>query len=688
MSIFHKMFMATSGVSVVTPPPSELADPYFNNVELLLHGDGTNGSTTITDSSPDTKTITVSSNAQIDTAIKKFGTGSIQFDGTGDQLSFTNTGFGTGDFTYEAWIYPNAQVQAFPAFFVVVDDASSSNRITAQYDINGQANKFRLNVGGTSIYSGTKSTGQWYHVAVVRSGTTVTFYLDGASLGTATYSYNVPSHTGYIGGNTGRNSVLSFKGYIDDLRITNGVARYTADFNPPSAAHPDIGSDQYFYATELLIPANGASGSTTFTDDSSSSRTITASGNAQIDTAIKKFGSGSAEFDGNGDYLIAGTGTPSYPNFGTGPFTIEMWIYNTTSGLQGLWTTHRVGTSGGMYFYIDTNNRLNHGSSGNGDNGSNPTSNNVISLNTWHHVALCREGTGTNQTRIFVDGTVVSSHTDTSNYQTYTYGPYLGAFDEGGNDPYYYTGYIDDVRISNVARYTSDFTPPRIEHPDFGATREAVSITANGNAQISTAQSKFGGSSAYFDGTGDRLESPSLADLSGGPWTIEGWYYFGADPNSATKLLWSLNDQGTLGYAQLQTVSGTTTLRLQQRGGSYLSNGTFNFNINTWYHIATVWDGTNMKVYVNGTAALSSTTNVIQNAGNGLTINGDGGGSLTFAGYIDEFRISTTARYTSNFTVPTSAFNNDSNTSLLLHMDNPNSSTTFIDDNGLLTSTE
>ncbi len=185
-----------------------------------------------------------------------------------------------------------------------------------------------------------------------------------------------------------------------------------------------------------------------------------------------------------------------------------------------------------------------------------------------------------------------------------------------------------------------------------------VSVVANGDAQISTAQSKFGGASAYFDGTGDRLESPSLADLSGGPWTIEGWYYFNTDPNSATKLLWSLNDEATLGYAQLNTLSGTNTLRLQQRGGLYLSDGTYNFDINTWYHIATVWDGTNMKVYVDGTAALSSTTNVIQNAGNGLTINGDGGGSLTFAGYIDEFRISTAARYTSNFTPPTAAFSN------------------------------
>ena len=176
-----------------------------------------------------------------------------------------------------------------------------------------------------------------------------------------------------------------------------------------------------------------------------------------------------------------------------------------------------------------------------------------------------------------------------------------------------------------------------------------------------------GGYSAYFDGSGDRLEIASIGDLSSTNYTIEGWYYFNTDPNSATHLLWSLNDEGTTGYAQLQTVSGTTTLRLQQRGGSHLSNGTFDFLTNTWYHIATVWDGSNMKVYVNGAEALSSTTNVIQNAGNGLTLNGDGGGSLQFQGYIRDFRIVTSAVYTSaGFTPPTAPLTAISNTELLV----------------------
>ena len=215
---------------------------------------------------------------------------------------------------------------------------------------------------------------------------------------------------------------------------------------------------------------------------------------------------------------------------------------------------------------------------------------------------------------------------------------------------------------SFLLKTDSDGTDNQVDASSIGRT-----ITEGGNT-TSSAFTPYapGGYSAKFDGTGDRLEMTAIGDLSSTNYTIEGWYYFDTDPNSATHLLWSLNDEATTGYAQLQTVSGTTTLRLQQRGGSYISNGTYDFDVNTWYHIATVWDGTKMKVYVNGSEALSSTTNVIQNAGNGLTLNGDGGGSYQFAGYIRDFRISTTARYTDSFTPPTDPLTADGNTDTLL----------------------
>lgn len=193
-------------------------------------------------------------------------------------------------------------------------------------------------------------------------------------------------------------------------------------------------------------------------------------------------------------------------------------------------------------------------------------------------------------------------------------------------------------------------------------------VEQNGPEAATFTPYRSGGYSVYFDGSGDRLEIDSpIGDLSSTNYTIEGWYYFLTDPNSLTHLLWTLNDDGGTGYAQLQTVTSTTTLRLQQRGGAHLSNGTFDFDTNTWYHIATVWDGTNMKVYVNGAEALSSTTNVVQNAGNGLCLNGDGAGNLQFKGYIRDFRIVTSAVYTTaGFTPPTEPLTAITGTDVLL----------------------
>ena len=94
---------APSGQTVGTDPAT-IGDPNFANVTLLLHGDGTSGSTTITDSSSTPKTITVNGNAQIDTAVKKFGTGSIEFDGTNSNLTLASGLIGSDDFTIEYFV--------------------------------------------------------------------------------------------------------------------------------------------------------------------------------------------------------------------------------------------------------------------------------------------------------------------------------------------------------------------------------------------------------------------------------------------------------------------------------------------------------------------------------------------------------------------------------------------------------
>ena len=207
-------------------------DPDFANVSLLLHGDGTNGSTTIVDSSSSPKTVTAVGDAQISTTQSKFGGSSLAFDGAGDVLTIpSNTAFafGTGDFTVEAWVYHTGNIN---------EAILSFNSFHFLYGISGQLRFF--NATSPSVIDATVSyiDNAWTHVAAVRSGTTVTLYQNGVNVGSGTSSVNYANDQNVnVGSYVGTASF--WEGYIDDLRVTKGVARYTANFTPPTAPFPD-----------------------------------------------------------------------------------------------------------------------------------------------------------------------------------------------------------------------------------------------------------------------------------------------------------------------------------------------------------------------------------------------------------------------------------------------------------------
>jgi len=222
-------------------------DPDFANVSLLLHGDGTNGSTTITDSSSNSNSVTANNGAQISTTQSKFGGSSIEFLSTANTgLSVTSSSvfqFGTGDWTVEAWIYQRSQVQ-YSTLFEIGNHANTDS-IT-----------FTVGTDGFLTYSGgffgpqinTFTLNTWQHIAVTRAGNLLYFFLNGTIVGnsggysfvnnlTATSTVSVAYPYGLLP--TANNSNYRFNGYIDDFRITKGVARYTANFTPPTAPFPD-----------------------------------------------------------------------------------------------------------------------------------------------------------------------------------------------------------------------------------------------------------------------------------------------------------------------------------------------------------------------------------------------------------------------------------------------------------------
>ena len=214
-------------------------------------------------------------------------------------------------------------------------------------------------------------------------------------------------------------------------------------------------------------------------------------------------------------------------------------------------------------------------------------------------------------------------------------------------------------------------------------------VTANGDVQHSTAQSKFGASSIRFDGTGDYLTIPNSSDwdFGTGDFTIEFWarldnasvrqyYMSNGDVPSGTKSL-AFKNQENRRFKYLPSTTGSS-YDLEGYGGG--PDSTIN---NTWQHYAFVRYGTSWKPYVDGTLGYSNRTSssALYTSQNQLTIGAieyTSGFSELMTGYMDEIRISDNARYTSNFTPPTSAFTVDGNTKLLIHSDTTNGSTTFV----------
>jgi len=208
----------------------------IQNVSLLLHGNGANGSTTITDSSPTPKTVTAVGNAQISTAQSKFGGASIAFDGTGDYLIVSTQLLNPSIWTLEAWVR--------------LTSVSGDRTLFSQYNVT-DANRsiFQISSGKLRIFNGaqggnngsaTLNIETWYHIAFVRNGSTVTGYLDGVQDVQKTNFAGPLAANTYIGAYDASGFPDAFAGNIDEVRVTPNVARYTANFTPPTAPFPDI----------------------------------------------------------------------------------------------------------------------------------------------------------------------------------------------------------------------------------------------------------------------------------------------------------------------------------------------------------------------------------------------------------------------------------------------------------------
>ena len=228
-------------------------DPYFANVSLLLKADGANNSTTIIDSSNNNFTTTPVGDTKISTTESQYGSSSIYFDGNDDYLSVpssANLNFGSGNYTIEMWVNPAGLATNRQKFlFGKRQSPSICGGVLGFLQFNSSLNTYRVyhyaTVNGTT-WAIAALTGYiipantWTHLAFIRNGNTFTTYVNGNSAASGATSGTIPSNSeplvigSYSSVAPGANG---YAGYIDDFRITKGVARYTDNFTPPNSLH-------------------------------------------------------------------------------------------------------------------------------------------------------------------------------------------------------------------------------------------------------------------------------------------------------------------------------------------------------------------------------------------------------------------------------------------------------------------
>lgn len=642
--------------------PPAVPDPYFEYTTLLLPGNGANGAqnNTFLDSSTNNFTITRNGNTTQGTfsPFSQTGWGNY-FDGSGDYLTAaSNAAFNlsSGAYTAELFVY----FTVAPTTTVVFNLAGTGTTGYAHllYDSGAVYWQQRGTSTNQTTYSWSPTTGQWYHIAIGWNGSnSLAIWINGTRVATNTVT---PTGAGQNGVALGAASDgYGVGGYINGFRIVKGTDVYgvgNSTITVPTAPLTAITN------TSLLTCQSNR-----FIDNSTNAFAITRNGDVSVQ-AFSPFNptaawsastnGGSGYFDGSGDNLAVASNAAF--GFGTGNFTIEFWTYVQSTTNDPYWLDGRSTStaneavpviyinSGNYEYYVSGAARINGG---------------AVPLNQWVHVAVVRNGA---TTTLYSNGTSVGTWSDSTNYATTAL--VIGQRKDTANQSL--TGYIADFRIvKGTAVYTAAFTPPTAPLTAISGTSLLTNFTnagiydatskndleTVGNAQISTTQSKFGGSSMYFDGVGDWLNLPSNAiyAFGTGDFTIEAWVYVTTGVPQYNGIFSSAGTGSTDIQFQLQDekirVSSYTAEIIVSDAGDALS-------LNTWTHIAVTRSGSTIRLFKDG-ALIKSGSDSTSWTQSGARVGAVFGTTYPMNGYIDDLRITKGyARYTTGFTPPTTAF--------------------------------
>jgi hypothetical protein len=217
-----------------------MANPTWSNVQLLLHCDGSDESTTITDSSPYGHTISVSAAAQLDTAEKKFGTAGLLFpDYYGSIETTVSSALGTSDWAFECWVYLDSTTNGHLLFSTNPTNYDERTEVSISSSRTLGVRHYNTDTTAVETYysSSAVSAATWTHIAVTKEGSSIRAFIAGNLQFTRTNAdFNDTSADWAIWGwpNTGTNTF-----HVDELRATVGQALYTDSFTPPTEPFPE-----------------------------------------------------------------------------------------------------------------------------------------------------------------------------------------------------------------------------------------------------------------------------------------------------------------------------------------------------------------------------------------------------------------------------------------------------------------
>ena len=562
-------------------------DPYYNSCSLLMHFSGSNSSTTFIDNSPNNFTVTPNNGAFISTAQSKFGGSSGFFDGTDDYLSITDNSvfdFGSGDFTIEYWEYRTVSTLYKP---VISRNNNGYPPFMLGWSESGNVNFF-ISTNGSSwdvasaVSMGTIITNNWTHYAVTRQGNTFRTFQNGTQISTFTSTATLPAGSGTL--QIGRySSVYYYTGYLDELRISKGVARYTGSFTT---------SSNEFYnnlnVTQLQTKYIGLVGGL---NDST------------VDYGVEKLSDSSLKIR-----KMTATGQP-LSGSGTLSASVDRVYVNVIDYTNVMVTSSYALTASYVLGGIQT--------------GS--ISNQTILYNVT-----------TSQENIITGLDLSGNKWDVS---------VIEEWNTISGDLYYNScSLLMHFSGSNGSTTFIDNSPNNL------------TVTSNNGAAISTVQSKFGGVSAFFDGTNDYLSTPNtVSNFGTDDFTIECWFY----RVSTNSILISNATGADNNYFAINADASNAVIQIRDNSSQAFAYGPAT-TLNVWNHIAVTRNAGTVRVFVNGvsgtpvsiTKSITTRSTII----GGFLYTGFEG---YFYGYIDELRITKgIARYTSSFATQSIEFSN------------------------------